>query len=157
MCKKILTKIPIILFFILYPLFSNAKEFELKLCYPDNDAPPWQIGNGEQVFSPPGLSLDVISKASKNLGIKVIYSRVPTNRVFNSLKKDEVDGAFIFSFLKERLEDGLFPMKNGELDHDKRVATMVYSFYKRKNSNITWDGKKLTNADMPVGVNRGLV
>ncbi len=155
MLIKVLSRISIILIFMSYPLFSIAKEFELKLCYPDNDAPPWQIGNGDHVFTPPGLSLDIISKAASNLNIKVIYSRVPTNRVFNTLKKNEVDGAFIFSFLEERLEYGFFPMNKKKLDHERRIATMIYSFYKRKDSNVTWDGKKLSNTDKVVGVNRG--
>lgn len=143
------------LFFLFFAFNLSSYAISLKLCFPDNDAPPWQIGNGEYLFNPPGLSLDVISKAANDLKINLIYTRVPTNRVFAMLKRDEADGVFIFSYLPERLQDGVYPLKNGELDHSRRVATMDYHFYKSKSSTLTWDGQQLKNLKTDIGVNRG--
>ncbi len=71
------------------------------------------------------------------------------------VKKEEADGVFIFSYLPERQQDGVYPLKNGELDHTRRVATMDYHFYKSKSSSLTWDGQQLKNFTTPIGVNRG--
>lgn len=127
----------------------------LKLCYPDKDSPPNQMGNDEKVANPPGLSLDVISQAAHDLKINVEYFRVPTNRVFLTLKKEEADGIFVFSFLPERLEYGAFPFKNGEIDSSKRVFSLKYHFYKNKNSPISWNGEKLLNLKSFMGASRG--
>jgi polar amino acid transport system substrate-binding protein len=137
------------------PFFSTAMAFTIKLCYPDNESPPWQFGHGDVVSDPPGLSIEVIQKAAKELGITVIYSRLPTNPIFYSIKKNEVDGIFTFSHLPEREEFGIYPMKEGKVDQERRVASMTYSFYKLKNSDVSWDGKKLSNLVLNVGVNRG--
>ncbi|WGL59820.1 transporter substrate-binding domain-containing protein [Pigmentibacter sp. JX0631] len=137
-------------------IFFNTYAVTIKLCYPDNDAPPWQIGNGENIFHPPGLSIDIITAAAKKIKADINIIRVPTNRVFQLLAKGEVDGVFIFSFLPERQESGVYPLlKNGELNHKNRVASLDYHFYKNKKSKLTWDGKTLSNLNSEIGVNRG--
>lgn len=146
----------VLIFFLLSIISIKIHAISLKLCYPDNDAPPWQIGNGEYIFQPPGLSIDIISSAARKIKVNLEIIRVPTNRVFQILAKEEVDGVFIFSYLPERLEHGVFPtLKNGELNHKNRVATMNYHFYKNKNTKLNWDGKILSNLNSEIGVNRG--
>ncbi len=142
------------IFLFIFTTFTS-KAVTLKLCYPDKNSPPNQMGDSENVANPPGLSLDIISKAAHDLKIDLKYFRVPTNRVFLALKKDEADGVFVFSFVPERLETGVFPMKNGEIDSSRRVFSLKYHFYKHKSSAVVWDGKKLLNLKSFMGVSRG--
>lgn len=144
----------IYIFFILQS-FLQAKEIELKLCYQDAESYPWQLGDGESTPTPPGIALDIISNAAKELQLKFTFTRTANKRVFYNLQNGLVDGAFIFSFKEERLQSGAYPMKNGKVDHNRRIATINHYFYKNKSSDITWDGKQLTEASGSVGVNRG--
>lgn len=140
---------------ILFSQKCHAKEILLRLTYSDHDASPWQIGDGEAIFNPPGLSVDIIKKAAKNLGYKVILSRVPTNRVLNNLKLGITDGAFIYSYVEDRAESAAYPMKGDKLDHERRIATLSYYFYKNKNSPAIWNGKTILNNNTDIGVARG--
>ncbi|MGY3804225.1 substrate-binding periplasmic protein [Pigmentibacter ruber] len=141
---------------LFYLFFSFSSEaLTLKLFYPDKDSPPNQMGNDDKVADPPGLSLDVISKAANDLKINIEYFRVPTNRVFITLKKEEADGIFVFSYLPERTEYGVFPFSNGKADSSRRVFSLKYHFYRNKNSTVSWDGTKLLNYNSNIGASRG--
>lgn len=113
------------------------------------------MGNSRKVSNPPGVALEIISQAAQDIGAKVNYIRYPNKRVQNFLQKGKVDGAFIFSYKKERLKMGVYPMKDGQLDNEKRIASISYYLYKQKGDSIQWDGKKITGLKKSVGANRG--
>lgn len=139
-----------------YQQILSAKETEIKLCYQDLNVYPWQLGNGDEVATPPGLALDIISEAAREIGIKIKYYRVPNKRIFHELKTGNADGAFVFSFKKDRAKIAEYPMKDGKLDGTRRIASISYYFYANKTKKVNWDGRILSESNgQPVGVNRG--
>lgn len=142
---------------ILIPLCNGfASAVTLKLAYADVESYPFQIGNGSQVSELPGLSLDIINTALTPLDVDIDYVRVPGRRVLQYIKSGRVDGGFIFSYNKERAQYAVYPMKDGQPDSSKRIATLGYYFYKLKDQAFDWDGSSLsTIKDKIVGAHSG--
>ncbi|EHH1179780.1 substrate-binding periplasmic protein [Vibrio vulnificus] len=126
------------------------------LAYGDVESFPFQMGNGNLVVEPPGLAIDVIEQAARMLNIKINYVRVPGKRVLSQVKTNQVDGGFIFSYSQERAQYARYPMKDQQADHNLRIATLDYYFYKLKEQPFTWDGLQLSSiGDLPVGAHTG--
>ena len=134
---------------------SLASSDTLKLVFSDVEVSPYQMGNGSALTNPPGIAVDIIVKAAKNLGHTVHFIRVPNKRVLLTIKSGKADGAFIFSYKTEREQYGRYPMKNGKPDGDLRIASMSYYFYALRINDMTWDGKKLAGSSLKVGANSG--
>ncbi|ASM98444.1 hypothetical protein AOT11_03070 [Vibrio vulnificus NBRC 15645 = ATCC 27562] len=114
------------------------------------------MGNGNLVVEPPGVSVDVIEQAARLLNIKINYVRVPGKRVLSQIKANQVNGGFIFSYSQERAQYARYPMKDQQADHNLRIATLDYYFYKLKEQPFTWDGLQLSSiGDVPVGAHTG--
>nr|MCG6263928.1 hypothetical protein [Vibrio vulnificus] len=128
----------------------------ITLAYSDVESFPFQMGNGNLVVDPPGVSVDVIEQAARLLNIKINYVRVPGKRVLSQIKANQVDGGFIFSYSQERAQYARYPMKDQQADHNLRIATLDYYFYKLKEQPFTWDGLQLSSiGDVPVGAHTG--
>ncbi len=125
--------------------YADTLEREIVLGYSEVEFFPYQMGNGITVADPPGISLAIINQAAKELGVSITYRRLPNPRIHRYLKKGVIDGAFVFSFKKSRMENGQFPMKNGKLDNDRNMVTVSYYLYKKKGSLVDWDGQKVYN------------
>ena len=132
-----------------------AENLKILLCYPDNDTSPLQIGDGDAVFNPPGLNIDIINAAVKKLNIDVRYVREPVSRIFDSLKNNKIDGAFVFSYSGERAKVAVYPQKNNIILENLRVVSLSNYFYTNLNSNIQWKNSKLINNELNIGVLRG--
>ncbi|ELQ2337605.1 transporter substrate-binding domain-containing protein [Vibrio vulnificus] len=146
------------LFCILLSPFSPQASpvTTITLAYSDVESFPFQMGNGNLVVEPPGVSVDVIEQAARLLNIKINYVRVPGKRVLSQIKANQVDGGFIFSYSQERAQYARYPMKDQQADHNLRIATLDYYFYKLKEQPFTWDGLQLSSiGDLPVGAHTG--
>ena len=127
----------------------------LRLVFSDVEVSPYQMGHGSALTNPPGIAVDIIVRAAKNLGHTVQFIRVPNKRVLLTVQSGKADGAFIFSYKQEREQYGLYPMKHGKPDSDLRIASMSYYFYALAINNMKWDGKTLTGSNRHVGANTG--
>lgn len=125
----------------------------LRLGYSDVENFPYQMGNGEQLAAAPGVAVELIREAATAADVKVAFVRMPAPRLLLEMQAGRLDGAFIFSFKEERLQQGVYPMLQGKPDRQRRIASNNYSFYKLAASDVAWDGKQLTNGRMPVGIN----
>ncbi|NRB67973.1 MAG: hypothetical protein HRU48_11525 [Vibrio sp.] len=77
-----------------FPTLSQASEpIELTLSYQINPSPPYQMGTGVEVVQPPGIALDVINAAAKELNLTIKYERYPNVRVLHLLENGQIDGA----------------------------------------------------------------
>jgi polar amino acid transport system substrate-binding protein len=123
--------------------------------YADVESFPYQVGNGTEISDPPGIALDIISYAAKELGYTVNFIRLPNRRVLSDLQAGLIDGAFCFSFREDRMEIGAYPMRDDKVNSDYRITTFTYSLYRRKGSNIDWDGNKFINLVGSIGANAG--
>ncbi len=111
----------------------------------------------EEIKDPqkPGAAIQAINLLAQKLNLNIVIKRTPWKRRLIELKAGELDGIFLGSYEKEREEFGLYPMKNGEIDTNRRFSTRTYVFYKLKNSPIEWDGKKLIHLSGSIGACRG--
>lgn len=125
----------------------------LKLGYSDVENFPYQMANGQAPANPPGLAVELIREAARDIGLEVQFTRMPAVRLLVATQTGEIDGSFIFSFKEERLAQAVYPMKDGKPDRSRRITTINYTFYKKAGSPVQWDGKVLSHLTEPVGVN----
>lgn len=146
-----------ILVMLLNPIGSHASSIKtIKLAYSDIESFPFQMGNGNAVATPPGLSIDILEQAAHRLNINIEYVRLPGKRVLHQIRANQVDGGFIFSYNQARAKYASYPMKNEKIDSTLRIATLDYFFYKLKEQELDWDGTKLKSmGDKPVGAHNG--
>ena len=128
---------------------------EIKVGYADEELFPYAMGDGDIQPEPPGIYIEIINRAAKELGITIKYQRLPTKRAQEFLKVGEINGYFSLSYTKERLELGSYPMKNGNIDGTRRLGTLSYYLYKLEKSPVDYDGKTIKNAKMAIGANLG--
>lgn len=126
-----------------YGVDPDPKTFTL--AYADVEFFPFEMGNKETPLEPPGIAVDIITTAVKELGLKPEVRRFPNNRVLAELEGGTVDGACSFSFKEERLKSGKYPMKDGKADSARRLTTVSYYVYKLRTSSLEWDGKEFKN------------
>lgn len=134
-------------------VFSSEK---IVLAYADHESYPYQMGESSEVLNPPGLAVEIILKAAKDIGVEIELVRYPGKRVLKYIEVGEVDGGFIFSYNKERAKYGAYPMLNDKLAKEKRVASLSYYLYKLKKSSVQWDGKEIKVGEEE-GVKSGFV
>jgi polar amino acid transport system substrate-binding protein len=131
---------------------AHAERITMRMGYSDAEAPPYQIRHDTQ---PAGVAIDIIRQAAMDIGIDLVFLRTPNRRVLENLKLDEIDGAFMFSFSTDRMHNGQYPMKDGELDEEKRIAVLSYFLYRRKGADLHWDGHRLSGTNLYIGANNG--
>lgn len=131
---------------------AHAESITLRLGYSDAEAPPYQIRHDAE---PSGVAMDIIRQAATDIGIHLEFQRTPNRRVLENLKLGEIDGAFMFSFNSERLHNGQYPMKDGKLDEEKRIAVLSYFLYRRRGADLHWDGHSLSGTALYIGANNG--
>jgi len=127
----------------------------IKLVFSDVEVSPYQMGNGLALSTPPGIAVDIMVRAAKQLGHTVHFVRVPNKRVLLMVQSGRADGAFVFSYKPEREKYGQYPMLNGKPNAELRIASMSYYFYALNNSDLKWDGESLTGRNLRVGANLG--
>ncbi len=132
-----------------------CSDLTLTLSYPIMDAYPYQVGDSTSVADPPGIAVEIIAAAAESVNVNVKFWRLPNKRIKAYLRKGEIDGAFLMSYKEERKNLGAYPMNEGELDSERRVATVTYSLYRLKGDKVQWDGGKITGlGDRDIAANR---
>ena len=137
------------------PRPCSTDDHIIKFVYSDVEAFPIQMGDGETIANPPGIALEIIAQAAKELGLNIKFERLPNKRVLMELENGTVDGAFSYSYKEERLKNGQYPMKDGAPDSSRRILTISYYVYKMKDSPLDWDGNQFINLNGEIGANAG--
>ncbi len=126
--------------------------------------PPYQYGNKPYTGKEekPGISIEYMQLVEKRMNellhprkFKINYGTYPWKRLMISMKSGVLDAILAASFKQDRLQYGLYPMKDGKPDEARRMETHAYAFYSHKNNPVIWDGVKLTNLKGSVSVPRG--
>lgn len=155
--KKFATLFSLLLFgwFYVISVSAIASDVKIRIGYNSSASFPHILGKGTLPANPPGLSVEIINHIATELDIEIEFVRMPGLRVLNTLKTDNLDAAFLFSYKKEREEFGAYPMVDGILDDSKRLSTLTYALYRPKGSALSWNGESLTYSKLPVGANIG--
>lgn len=144
------------LLFCLAALDLHAQPIEFIVAYEDTEQPPYQLGNTEEISAKPGVSVEMVMMLTDFLpDLKIGFRRVPWNRCLRELEAGRVDATFNASFREERLKFGAYPIKDGQPDESRRIATLSYSLYKLRGSDISWDGEKIINLNGKIGAPAG--
>ncbi len=121
---------------------------ELTLAYQTNPAAPYALGTGPKIPKNPGIALDIIDAAAKELNLVIKYERYPNARVLHLLKNSIIDGAFLYSYKPERNILGRYPKTpQGEIDTSKRIARLSYWLYSKPGADVEWNGGVLSKAN----------
>jgi len=126
----------------------------LRAAYEDRALPPFYLG-AESDPQAPGVAVELVREAAKELGVQIEFVRMPWVRCLKSLQRGEVDLLFIGSFKEERLEAGRYPMVDGKPDSARRIATISYNLYRQKGSPVGYNGTAITGLEGPVGAPSG--
>ncbi|WP_341663186.1 transporter substrate-binding domain-containing protein [Vibrio sp.] len=141
--------------FVLLILPLEAWPASLKLAYSDIESYPFQLGNGTDVATPPGLALDILNHVGKTLNLNINYIRLPGKRVLEEVASGNVDGGFIFSYNTQRAQYARYPMNEDKPDSTKRIATIGYYFYVLEGQTVSWDGEHFAESDYKIGAHLG--
>ena len=130
-----------------------AKNIPFRLCYENTEQFPYYLGDTSEILEKkPGVSIDLIRLATKDLGLSLEWQRAPWKRCLSFAKKGSVDAIFNASYKKDRLKIGRYPSKEGTVDKARRLTTLTYALYVSKHSNTHWNGHSFVNLHGPVGL-----
>jgi polar amino acid transport system substrate-binding protein len=136
-------------------LTPGAFACSLKIVYSDVAAPPYIVGNGEQVPAAPGVAVELVNDAAQAVGCKLNWIRLPNRRVQTDMERGQADAMLMYSYNPERAKYAVYPMKDGKPDGSFRLAALSYYVYVKSSSPTGWDGKQFSSLTGPVGVNAG--
>ncbi len=130
---------------------ANAADLTVNVATGDIANVPRILGEGSTLHEPPGIQIELLMKAAKQVGIKLNITRLPSKRVLDNLEKGQSDAALIFSYSDDRAKYAAYPMKNGKPDSARKIYNVGYVVYKQKNSPLKWDGKQFLNLKGVIG------
>ena len=131
----------------------TAVAIELVLATDDTPGPPYIIGGGTSLnMQKPGLEIELYNLVARRLDLQITFKRLSWIRCLKLIESGHVDGIFPASFKPERLNIGVYPMKNGKPDTDRKTRDNAYYLYKLKSSPLSWDGRRINNLDGFIGV-----
>lgn len=118
--------------------------------------PPLICGNGTEIDpAMPGLTIEMLRMASDRTHVPIELSRTPWQRGLYLIQSGQADAIFASSFVEERQRYGVYPFKDGRPDTRRKLFDQSYSLFIRRESEIGWDGKTVTNLRAPVGATPG--
>jgi len=139
---------------VLYDAYPTP--LKIKFAYQYSSNYPFQTGEGNEIdWEKPGIAVELLMLAGEKMNIDIEFIRLPWKRGLHELKFGRIDGLFNASFKTERLEFGVYPMKEGVVDQHRRSYTNSYVLYKVKGTPIQWDGKTFHNLTRSIGATRG--
>ena len=145
----------IVFFLLIFNTSLYSKTNEITIAYQNTISYPFLTGNSNTTnWDKPGALLEMMKLVEKKIHIKIVFKRVPWKRGLFELKSGEVDALLAASYKKERLDFGVYPTKNKQIDISKRTHYNSYYLYKIKNAPTLWDGKTFTNVSKGICVER---
>ncbi|MES2127489.1 MAG: hypothetical protein V4463_09480 [Pseudomonadota bacterium] len=91
----------------------------------------------------PGLAVDLVRAAAASIGCTARFVRRPGKRVLAETAAGLHAGALMYSLNDERARKLVFPMADGKLDAERRMARLNYYLYRPVGAALDWDGKRL--------------
>src|SRR3954471_24017123 len=135
---------------------AASAQMKMKFAAEDKDLYPTYLGSGTDTLAEkPGVTVELIRLAAKDIGIEPVFVRAPWRRCMELLKEGEVDAVINGSYSSARTEFGAFPMQGEKPDDARKSHVWTYTLYRKKGSQVAWDGSKFSNVDGPLGTPLG--
>ncbi len=143
---------PLAAILLLFAVLSvDAAPPRLTIAAVDKPSVPFLLAEGKQFdWQKPGITLEVLQRIEQRLGLEFDYRRLPWARCLKMVENDQAQAIFHSSFKPERALYGAYPMRDGQLDTSRSLMTLSYVLYKRKDSNLDWDGQNLSGLNGPI-------
>lgn len=116
----------------------------LRLCVDETPQFPWRLPPKDRQTAPQGLDYLLLELAAQRIGLKVEFTPLPWRRCLSELPRGLHDGLLAASFRPERLELGVYPMRQDQPDESLRMRRESYSLYKLASQPLGWDGKAIS-------------
>lgn len=113
----------------------------LVLATDDTPGNPYIMGEGTG-FHPtlPGIEIELYQMVARQMDLTLTFRRLPWKRCLQELTCGRVDGVFPASYKPERQAIGLYPMKDGRPDLDRRTRDGAYHLYRPRGAKRIWNG-----------------
>ncbi|RTL44435.1 MAG: hypothetical protein EKK53_07435 [Burkholderiales bacterium] len=142
------------------PVSPMACPERLRIAFPEASAEPFMRGQGEDFSRPPGLLVDWVRQALRELGCleRAEMLRLPVRRLRAMIESGQIDmvagvgdGGPIAALLALPPREG----RRGEFDYS--LGIVEYLLYARRSSGVAWDGQTLSGLgpELRVGVTAG--
>lgn len=115
-----------------------------RVCLPDVSMPPFLNRDAAH----PGLAERLLVEAGRESGLSVRVLHLPSKRCRLMIDSGEADAVVAVPTAANR-EVFAFPMRQGDIDVQRRLATVVTVLLKRAGSSIAWDGHRFSG--VPTG------
>jgi ABC-type amino acid transport substrate-binding protein len=142
------------------PAVPGGCPERLRIAFPESSAEPFMRGQGEDFQHPPGLLVDWVRQALRELGCleRAEMLRLPVRRLRAMIESGQIDavagvgdGGPIAALLTLPPREG----RRGEFDYS--LGLVEYLLYARRSSGVAWDGQTLSGLgpELRVGVTAG--
>ena len=100
------------------------------------------VGGGED-FRPdlPGAEIELYRLVAHRLGFEVRFRRMPWKQCLFQVQTNRVDGVFPASYKPARQKIGVYPMRDGAVDLERKTRDTAYYLYTLRSSGLSWDGR----------------
>ncbi|MBB5205191.1 polar amino acid transport system substrate-binding protein [Inhella inkyongensis] len=142
----------------LNPAEAQAPEPRaLRVCLNDVPHIPWRMADEAGRIQREGLDFVFLDLLARRSGLQIQIALLPWKRCLADLKSGEQDAVLSMSYLPEREELGVYPMRLGVIDERLALRHNQYSWYVLQGHNLRWDGRKLSglSPEALVGVQSG--
>ncbi len=139
---------------VLCPAVTMATECQIHLGFNSEPIPPY-IERGVPSAGPQGTAFALVDLAAHQTNCRLVWQHLPTLRVLHATELGDVDAALFYSWTAERASKLSYPMRHGQLDPSRRLATLNYVLYRRLDNDVRWDGAQLQPKGCAVGYNEG--
>ncbi|WP_047258202.1 transporter substrate-binding domain-containing protein [Chromobacterium subtsugae] len=137
----------------LTPLAAPAAPLQIAIS--DALTSPYVIEDPSAAAPPRGRAIELAQAALEHCRLDGGFSRQPGERIVQNLALNRIDSALLLSYKSERAGQMAFPMRAGQADPERRMATFHYAFYVRSDSRLRWNGRALVGLAGAVGINQG--
>lgn len=146
-------KLPALLLLACYAAAAPAETLVMGIG--DQAFPPYKLGDATLNPRRPGLSVELMQDVSRSCGLALDIRLLPGARLLKELESGDIDAVMMLSYSAERAAYAVYPMLAGKPDEARRLATLSYVLYARKDSELGWNGRQLLNLQRNVGTNAG--
>ncbi|WP_432454484.1 substrate-binding periplasmic protein [Agarivorans sp. QJM3NY_29] len=103
----------------------------------------------------PGYRAELLLQAGERCGVEIKFLLVPWKRALLLVEYGGADAAYSSSYKSERAVYGAYPMKDGLPDPERAVRGYFYQLFTLKQSDLKWDGEKISGPRTRIAVERG--
>lgn len=155
MKNRLLIKLSIFVLLISTSILYAQQPIKVIFAYQNSSNYPYQTGNSNSInWNKPGTLVEMFKIVEKKMNIEISFIRVPWKRALFDLKEGTVDALFEASYKEKRLEYGVYPTNNNDIDEEKRTNYNSYFLYKLKDTKLFWDGVSLKNIEKGICAER---